>query len=224
MYHNHIIRYLKFSDVCNNICYTHDLTHPMDRPAREIALEIDKCVRYRLIPEISEIKVLSNSMDGFCLGYYPLNPSLVSQPTPAWDSFISSMPVDGTRECFMAWIYSIFKDDNFGRQMMWIHGKGESGKSQVCQALFKKMQMINPDIVTALEPLGLTDRFSSASYTKKRLTIAQDCTDRLIVRHQLVKNITGNDTTAVIKKGFDKKEDNIYSKLLVTSNYSPWVS
>lgn len=219
-----IVDYLWYNEYVNKICTEKEIDHPLEKSITEIKADIHKNLRHKLIPLVENVAVLANSINKYCMGYYSLKRGDVNAPTPAWDNFIIALPDDGTKECFMAWIYSIFKEDNFGRQVLWLHGKGESGKSKVVQAIHKKMYEINPNIVTSLEPLQFMDRFSAASYVKKRLTIGQDIVDRYLVRNQLVKNITGNDNSSVIKKGQDKSDENIYSKVLVSSNVSPWVS
>lgn len=223
-YPKNVINFICYNEFANQIIMQENLDHPLDLTTSENFKEIKTCLRHKLIPIIKEVKILANDLLSPCLGYYNLKTGKIDNPTPAWDNFIRTLPNDGSRECFMAWVYSVFKGDNHGRQMMWLHGKGDSGKSVVVQAIYKKIASINPGLVTSLEPLFYMDKFSAASYVKKRLTIAQDSTDRSMVKNQLVKNLTGNDNVSVVKKGVDKESANIYTKLLVTSNFAPWIT
>lgn len=217
-------QFLKYNDICHTVCERMGLEHPMDKTSHELNKDIESCIRYKLIPFVNEVKVLSNDKSQYCLAYYDLKQGNPKRRTTAWDSFMSTMPDDGTRECFMAYLYGLFKGDNFGKQMLWIHGKGDSGKSKVVQTIKKRMEKINSNIVTALAPTFFQDKFSSISHTRKRLVIAQDCADRSLVRNQLVKNITGNDDTNIRGMGTESKHANVYSKLVVSSNVAPWIN
>ncbi len=223
-YMTQLRQFLKYNDICTAICDAQNLEHPMEKSDKEIRQDIDRCLRYRLIPIIEKVSILANHKETPCLAYYDFKLGNKENPTPAWDSFMSTIPNDGSKECFMAFIYSIFKGDNFGKQMLWIHGVGDSGKSKVVQTLKKRLEALSPHIVGALAPTFFQDKFTSISHVSKRLVVAQDWADRSIVRSQLIKNITGNDDANIRGMGQEAKSANIYSKLLISSNFAPWLN
>lgn len=217
-------QFLKYNDICSTICDAQKLEHPMEKKDAEIREDIDRCLRYRLIPIIDKVSIIANNKETYCLAYYDLNQGNKKNPTPAWDSFMSTIPEDGSKECFMAFIYSIFKGDNFGKQVLWIHGVGDSGKSKVVQALKKRLEALSPHIVGALAPTFFQDKFTSISHVNKRLIVAQDWADRSLIKSQLIKNITGNDDANIRGMGQEAKSANIYSKLVISSNFNPWLN
>jgi hypothetical protein len=226
-YFSKLIQYLHYNPACDVLYDKYGIEHCLEKPDIVIKNEIRLALRYKLIPKIDKIKVISNSScaikDNYCLAYYDLNCGNKNKPTPAWDNFIITIPNNGSRECFRAWVYSLFKDDNFGRQVLWLFGRGNTGKSKIAETLASKLSSLNPLIVSNLIDAFLADKFSSASYVNKRLIKAPDTKDRALIRTQDVKNITGNDSRAVRRMHQEEASYNVYAKIIATSNFRPWV-
>lgn len=224
-FHKDIKRYCEFWDKAHEFCNEHDVINPADMSDAEVKSGFRDALMNKLIPEINRLEVLSNNPDsGYCLAYYDLDSGDTELPTPAWDSFLAQMVNDDCRNAFRAFVYSIFKGDNYGRQVLWLHGVGESGKSRATTAIYEFLQQINPSIVTSLEATIAMDKFSAGTYVGKRLAIAADTTDRSLVKNNLVKNLTGADIISNRGMGKAKEDARIYSKIIVTSNQLPFVN
>lgn len=222
-FYSKILNYLQFNKYCNLICSKFNIKHPLSKTTATLKTEFKEAMQYNLIPEIDCFKVLSNK-DEYCLAYYDLNSGNQYNATIAWDNFTCQIKDKEAVECFKAWVYSLFVGDNFGRQILYLYGNGNCGKSVVSRVLTKRLKSLNEDLCASLENFNFTDKYSTSVFTKKRLVVAPDNTDRMIIRNSIIKNITGNDNVSIRKMGKEQSSANIYAKVLVTSNYLPWVA
>lgn len=181
-----------------------------------------KALEANIIPEFKEITKFTNDKNTPCLGYFDLE-NLPDQPTPAWDSFLYTFSTQLYRELFMAWIYSLFKADNRGRQILWIEGAGKSGKSTIVRALQKFFQKINPVLAQVMEKRWFEDKYSLAAYENCRLTVIPDCSDQRLVARDTIKNLTGSDPSSIRKMNEERKAVDLYSKVMVSANKCPIV-
>ncbi len=224
IYTKRLTQYLQFSKSCDDMCQRLNLEHALEKSDNVIKEDIRLCLQHKLIPEVGKIVPLSNTKQTYCLAYYDLTQGNVEAYTPAWDSFIATVPDNGSRQRFRAWVYSVFKGDNFGRQILWLYGRGNTGKSVVNKAISARLAALNQDIVGALPVFFNTDKYTSASFVNKRFIIVPDCINQRLVRDQLIKNVTGNDDMAIRAMHQEAKQANVYSKIMVTSNRKPYVN
>lgn len=146
-----------------------------------------------------------------------------SDPTPAWDSFLSSFALNIERELFLAFIYSVFKSDDRGRQILWVHGKGKSGKSTVYNVISDVMSQINPDLVTAIPDKGQIDKFTFGNADKWRLAVIPNCVDQSLLKNNDIIKLTGGDRYQMRKMYADSQSGEVHCKFIVASNYAPIV-
>lgn len=221
-----LANYLLYTPKINDICNKLDLPHPADEGhgTMHIAKEIKLALRYNLIPRIDEYVVLSNDKKQYCLAYYNLKQGNPNAETPAWDNFLFQMESENMRECFMAWIYSVFDANNFGRQICWLQGMGDTGKSVVGNVIYKRIARLNQHVVGTLENYKYQDKFTMSSFVNKRFCLDADSQNYAIVRMGLIKNITGRDTVTIRGLNTLKTSTQIYSKILCTSNRKPYVN
>ena len=189
---------------------------------RMIKAQLIRALEHKIIPEFSTIETFSNDKELPCMGYFDLE-NLPDAPTPAWDSFLYTFKTVLYRELFMAWVYSIFKADNRGRQMLWIEGAGKSGKSTIVRALQQFFQSLNPGLAQVMEKRWFEDKYSLAAYENCRLTIIPDCSDQRLVSRDTIKNLTGSDLSSIRKMHVERKSTRLYSKIIVSSNRPPIV-
>ena len=217
-----LIKYLKFNKNCKRI--SRELNYNViSMSVAALKKEIDECLELDLLPELDDVKVLSNDPDEYCLAYFDLAQLVENNEcTNAWDSFMLGIRDNDAKEVFMAALYSLFVADNRSRQIIYLVGAGNSGKSRVANVIDEVFMSLNSGICTALEPLQYQDRFSAASYAYKHFVLAADNKDFNLLRSTLVKNITGDDSVAATEKGKDKEKVHLFSKVFVTSNKIPW--
>lgn len=142
---------------------------------------------------------------------YVLSPG----PIPAIQEFLDRLPNKG--ETFAAWIGGVFDPKNEGRQLMWLYGVGEDGKSHI-------MKSVADVLGKAFAPLpttGVMSRFFGSEVYGKRLAMRADCNDPRYVTSEIVKALTGNDPIRVEYKGRDAFSWTGSVKLVVTANEAP---
>lgn len=171
-----------------------------------------------------ERKILSEdpvqiSWDADEYAYKKMNLNLLkSAPTPTWDEFLSRLDYP---DVFMAWVWSIFESTNNLRQIMWLRGAGNDGKSSVQKAI---EQVIGQDYCYSMKE-GDEERqwFQNNVYTKVLVNYA-DCKNMFLIQNSGIKQLTGGDTTSIEGKGENAFTGKIYSKLFVTSNVLPKIN
>jgi hypothetical protein len=117
----------------NYMLYTvnnHDIAHMPEKTAKKYLQDLIRSKSFHI--DTQNIMPISNSTNEYCFSYIPLEELRElhkNQNTPAWDNFLLQFRFEAERELFMAFVYSIFKANNFGRQILWLQGAGLSGKS-----------------------------------------------------------------------------------------------
>lgn len=174
------------------------------------------------IPQIDKIVNFTNDPNKYCLACMEIDKLPIGE-TPAWDSFLYQFKREIYRELFMAWVFSVFKDDNFGRQLCWINGMGKTGKSTAMSVIRDYLQTINSELTRTIEDTWREDKFSLAAYKNCRLALVANNINRGLLRRITIQNLTGNDPVTIRKMCKENESATIYSKVLVCSNYPPFV-
>jgi hypothetical protein len=151
--------------------------------------------------------------------YKVLDRSIIEQGEhPTWDEFIERIDYP---ETFKAYIWSIFEPRNFGRQALWIRGDGNDGKSTAINAVasfFGRSHVLSIG-------LGSYDRdFFFGEAFGKRLAIYMDCKNQSVLRRERIKSLLGKDTVSINQKYEKAFSAQIYSKLIVASNWPPQIN
>lgn len=160
---------------------------------------------------------LSNNPNTCCRTFIDLN-NLPDGDTPCWDSFLSR--VDRPKE-FLAFIYSIFVEEDRGRQICWIRDSGGGGKSTMIKAI---STALGSNIVSTVDAKKLDTNYFFASVLGKRLVVDADCQFLNLVSHVRMHNITGGDIVPIERKFHDVVHERVYAKVMICSNYYPQVT
>lgn len=196
--------------------------HLRSMPPCALKTELFAALDEDIIPQIDKIVNFSNDPNKYCLACMEID-KLPEGETPAWDSFLYQFKREIYRELFMAWVYSVFKDDNFGRQLCWINGMGKTGKSTAMSVIRDYLQTINSELTRTIEDTWREDKFSLAAYKNCRLALVANNINRGLLRRITIQNLTGNDPVTIRKMCKENESAVIYSKVLVCSNYPPFV-
>lgn len=138
--------------------------------------------------------------------------------TPTWDEFTARLDYPGV---FMAWVWSIFEPTNNIRQVLWLRGAGNDGKSSVQKAI---EQVIGRDYCYSMKPGDEVQQWFQKNVFGKVLVNYADCRNQFLIQNDNIKQLTGGDTTSIEGKGENSFTGKIYSKLLVTSNFHPKIN
>jgi hypothetical protein len=166
---------------------------------------------------LNEPVPLSNDPHTCCRTFIDLN-TLPTEETPCWGSFLSR--IDRPKE-FLAFIYSIFVENDRGRQICWIRDSGGGGKSTMIRAI---TTALGNNIVATVDAKKLDTNYFFASVAGKRLAVDPDCQFLNLVSHPRIHNITGGDIVPIERKFHDVVHEKVYAKMLVCSNYYPQVT
>jgi len=153
------------------------------------------------------------------LAYKQMNSSLLKPgPTPSWDEFKTRLDYP---QVFMAWVWGIFEPTNNVRQVMWLKGAGNDGKSSVQKAL---EAVVGRDQCYSMKEGDQGQQWFGKNVFGKVLVNYADCKYQDLIDTNGIKQLTGGDTTSIEGKGENSFAGKIYSKVLVTSNFTPKIN
>jgi hypothetical protein len=141
--------------------------------------------------------------------------TLKTGATPAWDEFLTRLSIP---EVFLAFIWSIFEPDNFGRQVLWLHGPGNDGKSRVINALTK---YIGHRAVAAISQGNTSSQFFNSAVYGKRLAVFGDCMNTRLISTNAIHTLVGGDIVSIEAKGKQAFPGRVFCRVVVGSNYPP---
>lgn len=164
-----------------------------------------------------EPKALSWEPDEFA--FKKIQPNLlVQRKTPTWDEFTSRLDYP---ELFMAWVWSIIEPSNTVRQVCWIQGGGQDGKSAVQKAL---ESVIGEKQSYSMKKSDLDSQFFLGSVFGKVLISFPDCNYAALLKHDYIKQITGGDSASIERKSEQSKSGTLKAKVFVHSNKPPKIN
>lgn len=207
--------------VANN----HDLSHMPERIAKKYLQDLIRSKSFHI--DVASVAPISNSRNAYCFSYIPLEQIREfnkNKPTPAWDNFLLQFNLQVERELFMAFVYSIFKADNFGRQILWLQGVGLSGKSTVVNVIADELKRYGEHLVRTLPGRFNFDKYGFDGLDQARLSIISDTKERALLSRPEILQITGNDYVHVQGKFKQAKTIKVFNKVIAVSNVAPFVS
>jgi len=164
-----------------------------------------------------EPKRFSFASDEFAFKKFNLD-NIQAGPTPTWNEFLSRVDYP---EIFCAWVWSLFEPTNNVRQVLWLTGGGNDGKSSVQKAIER---MFGEQYVHSMTAEAMQDKWAANSAYGKSLVTVADCHNPHLLRNNFVKQLTGGDTTSIEGKGVNAFRGKLYAKLFVTSNPKPVIN
>lgn len=183
--------------------------------------KIEECIGSRILDMKKDIVKFSNSAGQFTYSYWNEREFIKQMKTPAWDSFLSSFELESEKELLLAFFYSIFKADNLGRQILWLKGCGDTGKSRVVMSVINLLKSIGDKLVKSLPSDKYIDKFTFSNVDKARLIVVSDTKDKNLLANDQILQITGGDEIAV--RGMYKEADSkqVHAKIICISNILP---
>lgn len=134
---------------------------------------------------------------------------------PAWSSFVDRLDYP---DIFCAWVWSLFQPDDFGRQALWIKGRGGDGKSTVIRAI---SAVFGHAYTCAISHRSYTEKWFFGECYSKRLAVYADCKNPRLISESRIHSLLGGDQVNIEYKGEKSFIGKVYSKLLIGSNLSP---
>lgn len=159
--------------------------------------------------------VISNNPNTPAFHYIDLKTIHKEGPTPTWDEFSERFSPDDFR-ALQAFIWSIFKAKNKGRQLLYIYDPdGFSGKSVLMSVLAR---FLGPDISASIQKDSLNNQFSLAKIWDKRLVTIDDNKNRNLIRSEKMHMILGGGWADIEMKGRNSFHAKLFTKMIAGGN------
>lgn len=159
--------------------------------------------------------IISNKLDEPALHYFDLKAIRKEGPTPTWDEFGERFSEDDFKT-LKAFIWSIFKAKNKGRQLLYIYDPdGFSGKSVLMSVLAR---YLGPDISASIQKDSLNNQFSLAKIWDKRLVTIDDNKNRNLIRSEKMHMILGGGWADIEMKGRNSFHAKLFTKMIAGGN------
>lgn len=129
-------------------------------------------------------------------------------------------------EAFAAWIWGLYSDCYKGRQILWIQGGGEDGKSLIAKLLAQELFGPAHSAIGNAHLGSQEKRFLYSYFEGSRLVIYPDANNRRALMSEQLKCIAGGgaDIVLIEAKGRQGRPGVIKARMLIASNYSPEVT
>jgi hypothetical protein len=152
-------------------------------------------------------------------GYYRHEaPRAKPGPTPTWDTFLERL---SDPEAFLAHVHALVEPKWKGRQVLWMQGEGNDGKTIAVNAIAAGTFGITN--LGVLDDVALTnkDRFMLSSVWDKPMIFIPDTKNVNLVMSGIVHRLVGRDFVPVEYKGRPIFKAQFQGSVWVTSNPMP---
>ncbi len=141
-------------------------------------------------------------------------------PCPSWDTLLSRMT---NEQAFRDWIGTLFFEESYLQNYVWIYGGGGDGKGAINRFLAK---VFGASYRSKQSPMvgQARDKFWTYGLLGARLVVFPECDDPKFVTNGLFKSLTGGDPVDVEAKGSMSFTVNLMAKYLILSNKLPVIS
>lgn len=143
-------------------------------------------------------------------------------PTPVFDKFLATLTSNEpqTGQLLMEYMGAVLSNVQGWRfkKAMFIHGKGDTGKSTIINLLCR---LLGAENICERDLKGLNERFGETAAYNKRLIYSNDLSFMKIEENALFKNLTGGDTISIEFKNKDPFDYKFKGFLLYGMNDLP---
>lgn len=140
------------------------------------------------------------------------------QETPTFTQLIENFT---NNDAIMAFIGSLFFEESYDQQYVWIYGGGGNGKGALIRAIKSVFgDAFHSSSYTPLE----TDKHWTYELIGKRLVVFPDCTNHKFVTGGLFKALTGGDSIRIERKNKDAYSVRLNCKFMFHSNTVPKIN
>lgn len=160
-------------------------------------------------------KIYSNDFTEPALYHVDLESIAKPGPHPTWDKYLLRFR-DDERHVIRAFVWSIYKADNTGRQLLYFYDPdGFSGKSVFEKAITSGL---GESLVAALQKDSLNNQFSMAKIWDKRLVVIDDNKNPYLIRSEKMHMILGSGLADVEAKGKNSFMYKMQCKVIASGN------
>lgn len=176
-----------------------------------------------------EPKTLSNSAEKPCFKFYDIHKLEKAglnyekkhgfrPPTPAWDEFFERIVEQDMVPVVKAFLAGLFMEQNTSKQVLYIRGDGNDGKTQIAKALMQEMGKK----VSFLLPQNMKqNQFTSYDAYGKRFFVGEELHSPNVFKTHILHALTGGSPVRVERKGEQAFHTELYACGIITSNHKP---
>jgi hypothetical protein len=160
-----------------------------------------------------DVGIPGDNRPALCRIRIPLD---IERPTPAWDEFVNRL---SDPEFFLGYIGSVLDVNSRSRQLLYIQGEGEDGKSTALTVLSRLLGRV----VTTLDSLNINQFTASFIYGHRLVVISENRNPRLFMT-AVVRQATSGDLTQIERKGAQAFSAVMRCKLIACGNDDPEIT
>jgi hypothetical protein len=138
----------------------------------------------------------------------------------AWEEFTNRVAAP---DSFRAWVWSTFELEHAGRQMLWLRGDGNDGKSTLIRVLAEALGAA-AGVLDDERLTGDGKRFALASVWDKRLIAVPDTKVRTLAMTGMLHHLSGGDRVFVEPKGLPGFSAQPNVRVIIGSNERPQIT
>lgn len=153
---------------------------------------------------------------------WDLTPDHDEKLIPTWGHLLAKIDSTSARESLMAWIGSLFFEQSYRQQYVWIYGGGGNGKGAIARFLYRIFGAKGSQFLSTVDKQP--NQFWTGRLVGKRLVAIPDCENYHFPSSGLFKTLSGDDPILVEPKGKDAYTTTFNCKFLFTSNQLPALS
>ena len=139
-------------------------------------------------------------------------------PTPAWDCFFARVRELGMVPVMKAFIAGLFVDYNKTKQVLYIYGNGNDGKSQVLSAIYRYM---GENVTYNLPQDMQANQFTVSAAYAKRVFLCDELKNSKVLKTGVLHSITGGGIHRIENKFEKVFSAEIYGIGILASNFEP---
>jgi hypothetical protein len=143
-------------------------------------------------------------------------------PAPTWDDLLSRM---SNAQAFIDWIGSLFFEQAFLHNYVWIYGEGGDGKGAINRFLSRVFDTsYRSKTAPTTGKTGTVDKFWAYNLLGARLAVFPDCENPTFTTTGFFKSLTGGDPVEVEAKGQMSFTTYLNTRYMILANAKPGIS
>lgn len=183
----------------------------------ELSLEAFLADPDNYIPDISPI---SNDSEEPTYRYINLNPAHGD-----WSAyrkwFVDTFDdYESAQQIYMGWVGAALTAKNTSKQVLWVYGGGDDGKSTVASTLIKYFG----EAGTGTNVHDITQDHGISGIVNKRLLVFSDDKNQRLIQTPIIHKITGGDTVTDNPKHQTPRAVKMIGKIMVCDNKLPLIN
>lgn len=144
-------------------------------------------------------------------------------PTPTWDTLLRKM---SNSTAFIEWIGSLFFEEAYLHNYVWIFGEGGDGKGAINRFLAKVLgnEAYRSKTAPTVGKNGTVDKFWAYNLIGARLAVFADCENATFTTSGFFKSLTGGDPIEVEAKNFMGFTVYLNTRYMILANVKPAIT